>query len=101
MKTEITEAMQRAKMDAIMVMEQATDYTSPEAAAAWAKKIKAERSGNAWDAANARTACARWIETHEAEAMEIISKRIASRAARAAREATPEYESEIARIARL
>jgi len=89
MKTETTEAMKKAEMDEIMVMEQATDYTSPEAAVAWAKMSKAERSGNAWDAANARTACGKWIETHEADAMQIINKRIRARAARAERDASP------------
>ena len=96
-----TEAMRRAEMDEIMVMEQSTDYTSSEAAAARLKMSKANRSGNAWDTANARAACGKWMETHEAEAMQIIDKRIAARAARAAHEATPEYQAEIDRIARL
>jgi hypothetical protein len=88
-------------MDEIMVMEQSTDYTSAEAINARAKMSTAARSGNAWDTANARAACGKWMETHEAEAMQIIDKRIAARAARAAHEATPEYQAEIDRIARL
>lgn len=95
MKTEITEAMQKAEMDEIMVMEQATDYTSPEATVAWAKMSKAERSGNAWDAANALAVCGKWIEMHEADAMQIINKRIRARAALAERDARPKTAAEI------
>lgn len=95
MTTTIKDAMDKAEMDAIMVMEGSSDYDSAEALAAWRAIGKAEKSGNAVAAYNARLACEEWINKHENDAMQIINKRIAARAARAERYARPLTAEEI------
>ena len=81
MRTEVAEKMRTADMDAIMVVEQCGDYTSPEARDAWAAIDAAQSSGTAGAVAHARTACEKWIAANEAAAMEIINKRIRARQA--------------------
>jgi len=98
MNQEIKRAMEEAKMSPVMVMEQAEDFESEAAIEALTAMNKAENTGNAIDAANAMTACAKWIEKNEDAALQIIRKRILARAALAERDARPMTPGEVDKL---
>lgn len=100
MKTEITEALKKAEMDEAMVVGQAADtvtmdYDDALTLAAFRAIQRSERTDHPVDQHKARLACAAWIEANEADAMQIINKRIRARAARAERDARPLTAAEI------
>ena len=74
-----------SKMSPVMVAEQITNYDAPKAVAALQAIAKAERSGNAYDAAKANTAANEWIAANPEDARSIIQRRIDARAASASR----------------
>jgi shikimate 5-dehydrogenase len=79
----ITAAMETAKMDAVMVAREISDYDNPQAVAAL-KAAGNAGGGNAMADHKARALAVAWINGNEAAALDIINARIARRAAKAA-----------------
>jgi hypothetical protein len=81
MTTTIKDAMDKAMMSEVMVAERITDFGNSEAISAVQAIAKADKTCNAVHAAYATRAANIWIDAHPNQAMAIINKRIADRAA--------------------